>query len=257
MADVRFPTSAVEPLTLLRIDADEEYRAFVADALESVPDVTLVVESDPRAAIESVDDVDCIVSALDLSLLDGPDDFDGLDLLATVRERGSKFPFVLHTAAPLVDVEDELLAAENTDYVPKDRDESTVELLVRRVRALVERDRYHEATRRLAAAVESAHDPMLVVGSDGAIEFANGQFTSAVSSARTDLCGRDWTDLFTDDSVHQLQHEAIPVGTEGWTWSGRTVLSAGHRDDVTARTTLVQLDDGSKVFAFRDVEESV
>lgn len=258
MPEVHSPTPAAEPITLLRIDADEEYRAFVADALESVPGVTLVVESDPRAAIASIDDVDCVVSALDLSpLANGPDDLDGLDLLATVRERHSALPFVLHTAAPLADVEDELLAVENTDYVHKDWDESTVELLVRRVRALVERDRYQEATRRLSTAIDAAHDPMLVVGSDDTIEFANGQFASAVSPARTDLCGRDWTDLFTDDSVHQLQHEAIPVGTEGWTWSGRTVLSAGRRDEVTARTTLVQLDDGSKVFAFHDLEGSV
>lgn len=244
MPDTHVPAAA---LRILWVDEDASYRRLVDRTLEPADDVTVSTVPDAAATLERLDAVDCVVSSLELA------DGSGLDLLERVRERRGTVPFVLHTTAPVADVESSLLESEHNDYVRKDRDESTIRLVVDRARSAVDRSESRKAAARLTVAVDASRDPILVTDAEDAIEYANGQLTSAVGPARTDLCGRAWMDLFTEESVDQLQHEAVPVGTDGWTWSGRATLSAGPGEPVTARTTLVQLEDGSKVFAFRDL----
>lgn len=249
MPDAALDQPASATTAVLWIDDDDDYQAFVTETLESVSDLSVLQVSDLESGIEHLDDVDCVVSALELPATTGH------EIRSTVRERRPDLPFVLHTKTALADLDESYLAAENVEYVRKNWDESSIGLLAKRVRALVELGQLRNTAERLTVAVDACHDPILVVEDDDTIEYANGQLASAVSPARTDLCGRPWTALFTDDSVRQLQHEAVPVGTEGWTWSGTTVLTAGCDEEVTARTTLVQLDDGSKVFAFRDLDQ--
>lgn len=248
MPDVSHQPPAVNAVTILWIDDDSDYLRLVAEALESTRDVELIEASDAATASSHLGDVDGVVTTLDLP------GRSGASVLDDVRGRDSSLPVVLHTTTALEDVDEEVLSAPAVDYVRKDWDESTVRLTARRVASLVERKAYRETASRLSAAIDACRDPVLVVDGDDTIQFANGQFAAAVSPARTDLCGRTWTELFTDDSIEQLQQEAIPVGAEGWTWSGRTVLAAGPDTEVTARTTLVQLEDGSKVFAFDDLD---
>jgi PAS domain-containing protein len=234
---------------LLWVDGDPEYRRLVDATLAGIDDVAVTTAGDEATARDHLGDADCVVSSL--SLPTGS----GLGLLETVRDRYPTRPFVLHTKTPLADVETPVLAGENTDYVHKDGDASAIRLVVDRARAAVDRSESRKAADRLTVAVDASRDPILVADPEDEIAYANGQLTSAVGPARTDLCGRAWMDLFTDDSVAQLQHDAVPVGTDGWTWSGRATLAAGPGEPVTARTTLVQLEDGSKVFAFRDLDQ--
>lgn len=247
MRDVHDSIPAVEHITALYVD-DADYHDVLRSALEDVDSFDVLTESEPTAALDGLDDVDCVVSELDLPTLDG------FDVLSAVRDRHARLPFVLHTETPFDEVSDRLLEVSNAEYVQKDGEDGTVALLARRIRRLVERAQFRAATRRFAAAVDNCRDPTLIVGADGTIEYANGQLTSAVSPAHTDLCGREWTDLFTDEAAQQLQYDAIPVGTDGWTWSGNTVLEAGYGQELTARTNLVQLDDGSKVFVFNNLD---
>lgn len=254
----------VESLTLLWLDDDSEYRSFVSDALESVPDVEVVVAEDAATALDHLRHVDGVVT--DIGVADGDAADSGVasgeaadgdtanvgTFLASVRTRDRRVPIVVHTERPLADLGETNYAANDVDYLRKDWEASTVRLLVRRIRQLVERNRFSDLIHRLTGAVDACRDPVVVVGPDDAIEYTNGQFASALSPSRTDLCGQHWTELFTQDSVQQLQHEAIPIGTDGWSWNGTAELVAGE-DEVSARVTLVRIDDGSKVFTFRDL----
>lgn len=247
---------SVESLTLLWVDGGSEYRSFVTDTLESVPDVEVIVAEDASTALGHLRDVDGVVTEVDVAAGDAEDgnvaNGDVAEFLAAVRQRDRRAPVVVHTERPLADLDETNYAANEVDYLRKDWEESTVRLLVRRVRRLVERNRFSDLIHRLTGAVDACRDPVVVVGPDGTIEYTNGQFASALSPARTDLRGRRWTELFTEDSVEQLQHEAIPIGTDGWSWNGTAELVAGD-DEVSARVTLVRIDDGSKVFTFRDL----
>lgn len=242
-----YEAPAADPIAVLCLDGDDEYRTRLTRGLNEVTDIHALGVESATSALGRLSEIDCLLCALELP------ETDGLDVLSVVRERKANLPFVLHTAAPLAAVADRLFEADHTDYVRKDADDPSVRLLARRIRSLVDRRRSAESAHRLAVAVDACRTPTLVVDSCGTIEYANGQFSSTVLPAREDLRGRPWTDLFTEEAVERFRREAITVGTEGWTWTGTTSLSGEDGTPIEARADLVHLEDGSKVFVFRDL----
>ena len=223
-------------------DADD-----VEPALRDDEGMTLQTETDAMAAVERLDDTDCVVGPFDPPTLDD-------DLITAVRNRDERLPVVLYTTEPIDAVADRLSETAHVEYVQKGPADETVTLLAGRIRTLVERRQLRAANRRFVAALDSCPTPTLIADPTGTIEYSNGQLASTVSHANSNLCGRAWTEIFTDEAARHLQYEAVPVGTDGWTWSGETVLDAGTEDGVSARTSLIQLPDSSKVFVFDDLE---
>lgn len=236
-----------DPVTVLIVDGDADYLAAVGPALAARPRLDAVAETDPGVALESLDAVDCVASASDLP------DRDGVDLLRDVRERDPALPFVLVEDGASAGV-GEVLAAEYTDVARRGRAATDVDRLATRARRLADDRRLRTVASQLRAAVDASRDPVLVVDADDSVAFTNRRLASAISPADEPLRGRPWTDLFTDEAVAHLRAVAIPMGSEGWNWSGRTTLSTRGDEEIDARVDLERLGDGSLVFTFRDLE---
>lgn len=122
------------PISVLVVDEDAAVLDLTATFLERVdPDLEVLTEADPAAAIERVAEgtVDCVVSDYRMP------DMDGLELYeAMVAER--PIPFVLVSAAVDDDVRDAGEAAGVTAVIEKDAGTEHYTRLAEEIRAAVD-----------------------------------------------------------------------------------------------------------------------
>jgi|GEM_PF-2168656 len=232
--------------TVLCVDGDAESLASTASVLSDAG-LSVRTETEPGQVLERLDGVDCLVSAHQLP------GTDGLELLATVRETAPSLPFVLHTTAALEAVGGDLLSTDWTEYVPRETSDHHTGLLARRIRTVVDRRQLDTAARRYRTALETSREAILVVAPDGTVDFVNDTLASELSAARSELEGRRWDELFTDESVAHLRNEAFPVAADGWRWTGMTALYGRASAHLDCRASLSRLDDGSMIFAFHSL----
>lgn len=242
------PASA-DQITVLCVGEDAEYLAMIETAFEDSPRLRIRCETEPVRAIDRLEGVDCVVSEHSMTGLDA------FELLDAVRQRTPGLPFVLHDDIDLAEVSDTLLNRQRTDFLRKEWSEARMRLLGRRITLAVECDRLDATATRLSAAVETSREATLVVAPDGTVAFVNDRLAAELPR---DLLDGDpyWETLFTESSVAYLRTEAVPVTAEGWSWTGETVLHTRSDGDVTARTSLSRLEDGSLIFVFHALDRT-
>jgi CheY-like chemotaxis protein len=132
-----------DSIQVLHVDDDSAFRDLAAELLERADDsITVLSESDPTAVPATIEaqPVDCIVSDFDMP------ECDGLELCRRVRRDYPEFPFVLFTNRTGEEIVDRAMAAEATDYIPKETGTHHYELLANRITLAVTR---HRALHRL------------------------------------------------------------------------------------------------------------
>lgn len=127
-------------ITLLHVDDDESFGAFVRDWVECTEeDLQITTVTSAEAALDLLrstgHEFDIVVS--DHRMPTGS----GLELFERVRERDPTVPFILFTGQGNEEVVCDALAAGVTDYVHKSSGPDSLSLLVRRIRSAVERRR--------------------------------------------------------------------------------------------------------------------
>jgi PAS domain S-box-containing protein len=142
------------PIRVLHVDDDPAVLDLTATALERENDrFEVETATSAAAALERLDGVDCVVSDYEMP------EWDGLELLAAVREERPGLPFVLFTGGGSEAVASDAISAGVTDYLRKGPGTEQYELLANRLRNAVDSRRSRrmlaERTRRLETLIDN------------------------------------------------------------------------------------------------------
>jgi PAS domain S-box-containing protein len=129
----------------LLVDDDHDFAAVTAELLEREDDrLEVLTETEPSAGLDRLesDTVDCLVSDYQMA------EVDGLELLASVRERWPTLPFILFTGEGSEEIASEAISAGATDYVRKGTVSDQYALLANRIVQAVSKRRSSERASR-------------------------------------------------------------------------------------------------------------
>ncbi|WP_164471590.1 response regulator [Halosimplex salinum] len=243
---VQAATASDAPIEVLVVDDDPDYLDMTAAHLGDYEDLIVRTETDPSAALGSVGEVDCIVSDYDMP------GTDGLELLSAVRDRAPDLPFVLFTGSGREDLPERVPDSTWTELLRKGDPDSTMSILARRVRRLVDHHRTVHTAKRTLTAMEATGDGIAVVDPDGTYTFVNRVFASRFGFDPDDLVGQPWQTCFPEDESDRLASTALQTVRDDWQWTGGTVCLTDCGETFTAQTRIAGLDDGSLVFCLTD-----
>ncbi len=158
--------------------------------------------------------------------------FSGLDALATLKESGLDLPFIIVSGNIGEDIAVEAMKAGAHDYILKGNLKRLVPAVERELRdaeVRQARKRVEEERTRLAAAVESAVDAVVITDPRGTIRYVNPAFEKITGYSREEIDGQPLSVLNSGTA------EPLPLGMQeamkgegGWT--GRLT---GKRKDGT------------------------
>ncbi|POG55569.1 PAS domain S-box protein [Haloferax marisrubri] len=241
------PRSLLESASIdvLHVDDDPEFAEMIAAFLER-EHFTVHTEADPQTALDRIrrngSAFDCIVCDCDMP------DVDGLDVLRRVRDEHPDLPVILFTGKARDEIVNEALSAGATDYLRKGDDTSQYRLLATRIENAVERTRASRDRTRGLAAIETAHDAICILDTDGTIEYANTASATLFGTDREDLLGRHCEAFFPDDDVPAVYDSVLPEARES-RWSGRSSLVRDDDGLVDVEHTLTSTADGALIWS--------
>ena len=202
------PTTPDRPVTVLIVDDEPGYAAAVSEFLRKNNGIDEVIpETDPRDALATLDEtVDCVVSDYVMPGLDG------LELLASVRERYPDLPFVLLTGQSREETAVEAISAGVTEYVRKQSATGQYTRLAHRVSNVVRQYRAEqsvEATQRqYTRLIEESSDVVTVLDSDGRFTYLSPAVERRLGYPAEELLGRPLLEFVhpadRDTAAHQL-----------------------------------------------------
>ncbi len=211
---------------VLHVDDSPDLLELVSTFLErESPGMTVVSESDPRAALESLtsDPVDCIVSDYDMP------EMDGLEFLGTVREMDPTIPFILFTGKGSEEIASEAISAGVTDYMQKTRGTDQYAVLANRIENAVSQYRTHveleETRERFRTLVEDATDAILIVTPDGTIQYATSVTERILGRESAELVGTDVFASVPTDDRSRLREDLAALQTDP---DGRNTFEFRH-----------------------------
>jgi PAS domain S-box-containing protein len=202
------PATADRPVRVLLVDDEPGYAEAVSEFLEKHDGIDEVVpESDPHEALAALDGtVDCIVSDYAMPGLDG------LELLASVRERRPNLPFVLLTGQSREETAVEAISAGVTEYVRKQSGTEQFTRLAHRVSNVVRQYRAEQSAeaikRQYTRLIEESSDVVTVLDSDGRFRYLSPAVERRLGYPAAELLGRPLLEFVhpadRDAAAHQL-----------------------------------------------------
>lgn len=148
--------------------------------------------------------------------------FSGLDALAALKETGLDLPFIIVSGNIGEDIAVEAMKAGAHDYILKGNLKRLVPAVERELRDAETRrarKRVEEERTRLAAAVESAVDAVVITDPRGTIRYVNPAFEKITGYSREDIDGRSLGILNsgTHAEPFPLSMQEAMKGEGGWT----------------------------------------
>ncbi|WP_247002349.1 bacterio-opsin activator domain-containing protein [Halosolutus gelatinilyticus] len=222
-------------------DGERAFEADAADAIDAVPTAA--------AAIETVDrrSIDCLVTAHELP------DGTGLEVLDSVRERDPDLPVVLSPADGSESLASDAVAANVTEYVPRDEG---LEALAAAVDRALDRGRDRRRRRARARQLEAIFaDPETyswVLEPDGRVRRASESALEAIDATDDDVQGRrfwavPWWDGPESRDGRSAIRSAVECAADG-TVAHRELTHAGSGEEEDPRAfevTIRPVRDGS------------
>ena len=223
---------------VLCVDGDPEETQRVAAALQGEPETFHVVtETDPVEALSRLTsgDIDCLVAGYDLPTMDG------VAFLESVRETHGDVPFILFTGSGSEAVASRAISAGVTDYVRKGGEDSGLDVLVDRIRALPSHDEaateweYDEA--QFKRFVEAFPDVVFAINE-------KGRYVNVIAGG---------TDSLLFDEPEELLgnrlHDLLPVETADRFLSAiRAALETGEQQRIEYK---LEVQSGTRWFESR------
>ena len=159
--------------------------------------------------------------------------FNGRDALAVLKESGLDLPFIIVSGNIGEDIAVEAMRAGAHDYILKGnltRLVAAVEREIREAEVRRERRRAEEERNRLAAAVESAVDAVVITDPRGTIRYVNPAFEKITGYSRREIDGQAFNIL--DGGIHSgpFSQSVQDAMKRDEPWSGRLT---GKRKDGT------------------------
>jgi PAS domain S-box-containing protein len=159
--------------------------------------------------------------------------FSGLDALAVLKESGLDLPFIIVSGNIGEDIAVGAMRAGAHDYILKGnltRLVAAVEREIREVEVRRERKRAEEERNRLAAAVESAVDAVVITDPRGTIRYVNPAFEKITGYSRGEIDGQALNILDGGTNSGPFSQSVQDAMRRDEPWSGRLT---GRRKDGT------------------------
>ncbi len=159
--------------------------------------------------------------------------FTGLDALATLKESGLDLPFIIVSGNIGEDIAVEAMRAGAHDYILKGnlkRLLPAVERELRDAEVRKSRKRMEEERTRLAAAVESAVDAVVITDPRGIIRYVNPAFEKITGHSREEVDGRELSILEGGKNSGPFPHDIQEAMKRDASWTGRLT---GRKKDGT------------------------
>jgi len=230
------------PATVLCVDDDPAMLELVGQTLDAADGLTRETFTDPEAVLDELQEADCVVSDHEMPSTTG------LELLAEVRSRNQRLPFLLLTGHDDPALISQVLDYTATEYLSKSKFATTTTLLLRRVRTLLAAHRNKAFAGRALAALDAVQYGVAIVTPDGTIAYADRSFEFWFGFDDGDLAGRSWRELFKANELDRFERSRGDTIEDGWRWSGECLVSGPDGATFTVDTTVSELADGSRVF---------
>ena len=189
-------------MRVLHIDDDPDYLAVTKIYCESFdPEMEVVSSVSPLESLSLIEGMqfDCIVSDYAMP------EMDGIELCRRLRET-RRVPFILHTERGSEEVASIAFEAGVDDYIRKDSGRSQYQVLAKRVRQVVEKDRVERLYRDV---LESSRDGIIIVQGTR-IVYANQAVADIVGvSSPDELLGTDAIDIAEEKEKNRLLSIAL------------------------------------------------
>ncbi|AUV80329.1 hybrid sensor histidine kinase/response regulator [Salinigranum rubrum] len=233
-------------IRLLHVDDDMAFAEMVAQFLrQEQGDFTVETVSDVPTALDRLEseEFDCVVSDYEM-----PGET-GLDLLRAVRERWLDLPFVLFTGRGSEEIAAKAISAGVSDYLQKSGGVEQYTVLANRVENLVTGHRSERALRQRIDAIETAREGIALVGSGGAVTYANHAFAETFGYEDEGVVGRRAADLFVDDT---FETEIRPTLAEE-EWTGEVLMCRRDGTELLADVAVSRTAGDELVCTVRDI----
>ncbi|MEF8819301.1 MAG: PAS domain S-box protein [Haloferacaceae archaeon] len=220
----------------------------------------VVTASTPAAGLDrlAAASFDCVVSGYDTPGVDG------ISFYRALCDRGFELPFVLFTGAGSESVASEAFAAGVADYVRKESGSDQYATLAARVERAVDEHRSRAALaasqERLSLFVEQSPLGVLEYDDEFEIVAANPAAEEILGYAESELVGRSWTSLASEESRDHVEQvvDALARGAGG-SYSHDEVVRADGSPIVCEWHNHVVTDDAGETVGafsqFRDITD--
>lgn len=171
---------------------------------------------------------------------------DGLDVLEAIRADAPELPFILFTGKGSEEIASEAISAGITEYLQKEGGTEQYKILANRIEQAVSRRRAEKQVTRGFRAIESAHDGISLLDTDGEFMYVNEAYAEIVGYERAELLGQHWRILYPEAEEERVYEVMLPQARDG-EWVGETdyvrkngeTITVDHRLTYTNENTLV------------------
>jgi len=245
---------SVEMIRTLVVDDEPGLAELVATRLERADDrieaAAATSADDALAAFEAADhDFDCVVSDYEMP------GRNGLELLETLRTDHPDLPFILLTGKGSERVASRAFSAGATDYLQKDGTTDQYAILANRVTKYVERTRANRQQERHLAAIESAHEGIGILDSDGQFRYVNEAYADLYGYDPDEMIGEDWELIYPDEEASFVREEILPTVHETGEWSGETTGLRANGSTFIEEHTVSETASGDLVCTVVDITD--
>ncbi|EMA29110.1 PAS domain S-box protein [Haloarcula japonica] len=239
-------------VTILHIEDDESFANLVSTFLEREREFFDVQsETTPAKAVELAceEDVDCIVCDYDMP------EMNGLDVLEAIREDAPDLPFILFTGKGSEEIASEAISAGVTEYLQKAGGTEQYEVLANRIEQAVARRRAETQVTRGFRAIETAHDGISFLDTNGEFMYANKAYAEIVGYERTELLGQHWGTLYPEEELAHVREVMLPQAKDD-EWVGKTDYVRKDGETVTVDHRLAYTDEETLICTVSEIDDA-
>ncbi|MEZ5220529.1 MAG: response regulator [Ilumatobacteraceae bacterium] len=239
------------PLQILLVEDDDGDALLATERLQGIGsvEVTLAVVTTLAAALARLDGEHFDAVVLDPNLPDST----GLDTLHEIRRRDARVPIVVLTGMESREFHAAAIGAGAEDSIAKDEPQAS--LLARSVLYAIERRRAISRSREAESLIAASPDAIMVVDTDGVVQFVNDAAVELFGRARDELLGDDV--MFSVEPgavtsleiVHQHRERRAEMRVVDIDWLGRPACLAVIRDTTEQERITAQLRHAQKMDA--------
>jgi PAS domain S-box-containing protein len=250
-----------EKIRVLHVDDDVDFAELSSLFLERQSDAFEVVSEHSASeglARLSRGDFDCIVSDYRM-----PGE-NGLEFFERIPDEYAEVPFILFTGQGSEEVASDAFSLGVTDYLQKESGTDQYAVLANRIEQAVSNARVQRrielTRRRFRTLVEESNDAILIVTSDGTIQYATPATEHILGKSPEDIVGTNGLDPIHPDDVEELTR-ALSTLLERSEDSVQVDCRYRHADgswiwiEVRGRNLLDHDDIGGVVVYVRDIDD--
>jgi PAS domain S-box-containing protein len=238
----------LEPINVLHIDDDENQRAFLKIFVEEDSSIRVTSISSQETALELVSTgaYDCLVSDYDMP------EVNGIELAQRVRER-TRIPIIIYTGKGSEEIAEKAFAAGIDDYIRKEDTPAHYQVLVKRIRHVVEERRNEESYRNI---FENAGDAIYIHTLDGELLDVNDVACQRLGYSKNEILNMSIKQFISSSGAFYTEHIANLVQNGFATFESEEQIRTGIIIPVEVSARTIKYHGLEAILSFsRDISE--